>query len=435
MIIKRSLFARRFALLLSLCLVPVSLQAEEQQEYIAITKQGTSRIAIVIDRTGARPGPDLETAKAFDNTVRSALNFVGQFNLLPAPYGLQRDRFGVPVFSSLRPIGAEAYSGGAMSRIGMRPTFDMSVYDVQSGKLLLRRAYPGEPSQVRSSAYQFSSDLIELLTGRKCRLFGTKIVFVSNRSGFKEVYQCDFDGQNVVQLTTLKSISLTPTISPDGKYLAWTDYTSGRPDLHIRNLVERRTVTVSRPGVNITPAWRPGTDELAATLTIDGDQELFLIKPDGKISKRLTYSRGIDVSPTFSPDGSKFAFVSQRSGMPQIFVQDVDSGFARRLTFSGNYNTQPSWSPAGDKIAFSSLKNGEINIFTIKADGSGLQQLTGGSALNEYPSWSPDGSMIVFTSTRQGRRKVFMMNADGTNQRVLMQADGDQQQPSWSRTR
>jgi TolB protein len=415
-------------------LLPLMLRAEDIKEYITIRKQGSGRISIVLDKTAAKGGKESEWAKSLDGTINSGLDFTGLFNLLPAPLNIRNAQDGTINFSAIGSVGSDIYVTGSVTRKSGAPVLDMLVYD-SSGKQLLNKKYSGQEKQLREIGWQFCSDLIELLTGKKS-VFGTKIVFVSNRTGAKEIYMCDFDGQNIESVTSSKSISLTPAISSDGKYLAWTDYTSGKPDLYIRNLATRVTAAVKKPGVCIDPGWVPGTDECATTLSIDGDQEIYLIKADGTVSRRLTKSRGIDVSPTFSPDGSRMAFVSTREGRPQIFIQDLKGSTARRLTFSGNYNTQPAWAPAGDKILYSSMqKNGEINIFMINADGTGLLQLTSGTKDNEYPSWSPDGSMIAFSSSRQGRRKLFVMNADGTNQRMLLQMEGEQQQPCWSKIR
>jgi TolB protein len=415
--------------------IPCVTKAEEAKEYIAIRKQAAGRIALVLDKTAARGGKESEWARSLDAIMFGGLDFTGLFNLQSAPLNIRdaKDTGGAMInFPVLTSVGVEIYAGGSVSKKSGLVQLEMSVYDAFGSKLLLKKLYTGKETQLRSIGHAFCADLIELLTGRRS-VFGTGIVFVSNRSGFKEIYQCDFDGENITQLTSSRSISLTPSFSPDGQFLAYTDYTSGRPDLYIRRTLDGKTVAVRKSGVSIDPGWRGGTNECATTLSFEGDQEIYLIRSDGMISRRVTFSKGIDVSPSFSPDGSKMAFVSQRNGMPQIFVQDMSSGAVRRLTFSGNYNTQPSWSPKGDKIAYSTWqKNGEINIFTINADGTDLRQLTSGVKDNEAPSWSPDGSMIVFTSNRQGRKKLFVMNADGTNQRRLLQMEGDQQQPSWS---
>jgi TolB protein len=427
----RNSFVCLCIMLFGMLFVPFTLRAEEVGEYIAIRKEGASRISVVLDKTAADGSRQTEWARSLDATINKGLDFTGLFNLLPAPLNIRNAKDGTLNLASIASVGGDIYAGGSVTKKSGKPVLEMHVRDA-SGKPLLDRAYTAQESQLRDIGLRFCADLVELLTGKRS-VFGTKIVFVSNRTGNKEIYMCDFDGENVVQLTNSRSISLTPTVSPDGNYLAWTDYTSGKPDLYIKNLATGAKASVNKRGVSISPAWRPGTNTCATTLSYQGDQDIYLIRTDGSVERRLTNGGGIDVSPTFSPDGSKMAFVSTRQGGPQIFIQDLGSGQARRLTYSGTYNTQPSWSPSGDKILYSSMqKNGEINIFTIDVDGSGLMQLTSGSRNNEYPSWSPDGSMIVFSSTRDGRRKLYVMNADGTNQRPLLRMDGEQQQPSWS---
>jgi len=421
-------------LLWCLFLSPFLLHAEEQGEYIAIRKQGGGKIALVLDRASAKGGKESEWAKELDKTVKDGLIFSNLFSILPPPSNVRAGsdgKMGGVNFGALSSVGAEVYAGGAVSKKGGKVNLDMEVYDTFGTKLLLKKSYSGKEDQLRSMGHAFCADLIELLTGKKS-YFGSKIVFVSNKSGSKEVYQCDFDGQGVQQITSLRSISLTPVLSPDGRYLAYTSYTSGRPTLYIKNLADNKISSVAKNGVSVDPSWRNGS-EVATTLSFEGDQEIYLVRPDGGITRRLTNSKGIDVSPTFSADGRQMAFVSSRNGLPQIFIQDMQSGLTRRLTYSGRYNTQPSWSPSGNKIAYTTWeKTGEINIFVINADGSGLKRLTSGARENESPSWSPDGSMIVFTSNRQGGKKLYVMSSNGENQRRLLQVDGDQMQPSWS---
>lgn len=420
--------------LFGMLLFPYTLSAEENAQYIAIRKEGASRIAIILDNSTANGGIQSEWARSLDATIKGGLDFTGLFNLIPPPLNIRNPQDGALNLASIVSVGGDIYVGGSVSKKSGNPVLEMHVNDA-SGKPLLDRAYTGDETQLRDMGFRFCADLVELLTGKRS-VFGTKIVFVSNRTGYKEVFMCDFNGENIVQLTASKSLSLTPALSPDGKYLAWTDYSSGLSDLYIKNLSTGLKTSVKKQGVCIAPAWLSGTDKCATTLSFEGEQNIYLIRADGAVDRRLTRSRAIDVSPAFSPDGGRMAFVSTREGSPQIFIQDMGSGNAHRLTFSGTYNTQPAWSPSGNKILYTSMqKSGEINIFLINADGSGLLQLTRGSRVNEHPSWSPEGSMIVFSSNRQGTRKLYVMNADGANQRLLLRMDGEQQQPSWSGSR
>ncbi|MEI6651404.1 MAG: Tol-Pal system beta propeller repeat protein TolB [Chlorobiaceae bacterium] len=421
------------AVMIFLCF-SLPLLAAEGGEYIAIRKEGSGKIALALDKLNAPVKEESRLAQSLDTIIRDGLDFTGLFTMISPPLNVKdnssRDNV-VLNFGALDSVGAAVYAGGAVTNTSGSISLNMQVYDTSGAKLLLKKTYNGKQQQLRTIGHAFCADLVELLTGKKS-IFGSKIVFISNKTGFKEIYECDFDGHELRQLTNSHSISLTPVLSPDGRYLAYTGFSSGRPALYIRNLSDGKTLAVGKSGISIDPGWR-NSRELATTLSFEGDQEIYLIKADGAISRRLTFSKGIDLSPSFSPDGNKMAYVSDQNGLPQIFIEDLQSGQVNRLTFSGRYNTQPSWSPAGDKIAYTTWGNGgEIDIFTVNIDGSGLKQLTGNSGENESPSWSSDGRMIVFASNRKGSKKLYIMGSTGDSQRPLLQSDGEQMQPCWS---
>ena len=308
---------------------------------------------------------------------------------------------------------------------------DLRLFDTVKEQSLISKRYTGTEGQYRQMIRLFCSHVILQLTNKES-IFNTKIMFVSDGTGNKELYLCDFDGYNVEPFTEKQNIALFPSWSWDGRWVAYTSYKHGRPDLYIRHIRENRGAIVSKEGINTAPAWVPGKFQLAVTQSFSGDQEIYLLTGDGKMIKRLTHNRGIDTSPTFSPDGKSMAFVSKRSGSPQIYIKDINSGSTRRLTFQGNNNTQPDWSPNGDKICFTSMEGGRTDIMLINVDGSSQRQLTQNAGNNESASWSPDGNLIVFSSTREGKAKLYVMTAFGTDQRRLLNVPGAQTNPKWS---
>jgi len=308
---------------------------------------------------------------------------------------------------------------------------EIRLFDTFKQKMLIGKKYKGYINDQRRMVHRFCSEVIYRFTNTR-GVFDTQLAFISNGDGNKEIYICDFDGYKPKRFTHNKSITLSPSWSSDGKWMAYTSYVKGQPDLYIRHIIDKRGTIVSKEGLNSSPAWVPGRFALAASMSFSGDPEIYLLTGNGKIIRRLTHSRGIDVSPAWSPDGKKMAFVSKRSGTPQIHIMDLDSGRVKRLTFQGKYNTQPEWSPKGGKIAYSAMENGETNIYVVDTEGKHPVQLTHGTGNNESPSWSPDGSLITFSSTREGPARIYMMNAFGTDQRRLLVMKGQQTNPNWS---
>jgi TolB protein len=407
-------------------------------DYIDISKPFLRKIPLAIplfkNETGTAEAARLSESAA--DLLSASLEFTGYFQILDRQaflFNPQSDGILTPQinFANWTVIGAELLITGLYEENNGKIAMELRLFDTFKGQRILGKKYSGKTVDQRRIIHRFCSEVIQYLTGSR-GVFASKIAFVSTGSGNKEIYSCDFDGYGSQQLTRNHSITLFPAWSSDGRYLAYTSYKLGKPDLFIKNLAEVQETSIAKKGINITPAWVPGKFELAATLSFSGDQEIYLLTGSGKIIKRLTTMQGSDISPSWSPDGKKLAFISNRSGNPQVYIQDMVSGKVKRLTYEGNYNTQPSWSPRGDKIAYASFNDNQHNISVIDVEGRQPLQLTYESGDNEAPSWSPDGSLIVFSSTREGPSRIYVMTASGADQRRLLVLNGEQTNPKWS---
>jgi TolB protein len=409
----------------------------DKYDYIDINNPSLKKVPIAIPffKPVSGNGSESETAQTGATLLSDTLSFTGYFKILDRGSFLVDARqldVAAPVFKGWTAVGAELLVTGSVALNNPQIEMELRLFDTYNERQLLGRKYTGNVKDTRVMIRRFCNEIMGLLTG-STGLFESKIVYISSGSANKEVYICDFDGYNPTQITHNQSINLSPAVSYDGKWVAYTSYSKGKPDLFIQNISDKRTSVVDKKGMGISPAWVPGRSELSASLSFSGDPEIYLLTGTGKVINRLTDSPGIDVSPTWSPDGNKMAFVSRRGGTPQIYVQNMNSGQAERITFQGNNNTQPEWSPKGDKIVYTALeKGGGFNICLLGVDGKGLMQLTRGQGDNESPSWSPDASMIAFSSTREGTSRIYVMTAYGADQRRLMSTSGQQSEPKWS---
>ena len=196
-------------------------------------------------------------------------------------------------------------------------------------------------------------------------------------------------------------------------------------------------VKTNRAGRPLTQSQTPAlkaNGKIAFVSRRDGNDEIYVMNPDGSNQTNLTNNSADDYAPAWSPEGAKIAFVSNRNGNSQIFVMNADGSDPVQLTFDGfSYPGSLSWSPDGTKIAFcaSWSQNFASDIFIINSDGSPLTRLTNATDDLDFSfdtSWSPDGTRIVFDRGFFSA-DLYVINADGSNETILT-TDG--WSPYWS---
>lgn len=405
--------------LLSVMLTPA--QAVQAKIYIDISSPFMEKIPIALSRPvlSRDTYENRQVARKLTSTLKSDLIFYGFFSVFDSTHDLGQDKLDYRVDTQMERQGETSL------------TVILKLIDLSSHSMLMGRKYLGTINDLRKMAHRFSNEIVMTITG-KPGLSLSRVLFVSKQARKSEVFSADFDGMNIRQETWQKSIVMSPRYSPDGRFITFTSFRSGRPCLYLKNLQTGKIVRLtSYKGLNMSPAWAPSGQRLAVTLSKAGSPDIYIIGLNGRVLKRLTWGPGINCSPSFSPDGKRLVFVSDRSGSPQLFIMDLGSGKTRRLTFSGSYNTDPQWSPAGDRITYVSRLGGRFQVFTISPDSGNPAQLTF-EANNENPSWSPDGRQILFSSTRnKGKKCLYVMYANGQNQRLLINYGQSDYFPFW----
>jgi TolB protein len=303
------------------------------------------------------------------------------------------------------------------------------------------RVYHGATQEevVRQFAHQFADEIIARLSGGVPGIASTQISYVSTRSGNKEIWAMDYDGANQHQLTSLRSISLTPRWSPDAGRIAFTCYPTAGAILSAQICMYSMLTgkMISWPhyrGTNSSPAWSPDGGKLMFMSSMYGNPELFVADADGGHVKRLTFAVGASTSAAWNPKtGQQVAFVSDRGGTPQLYTMDADGGDVQKVSLPDmGYVIDPAWSPNGQLLAFSWRRpNGNYDLYVMDIASHALVELTRDAGRNERPSWAPDGRHLVFESTRTGTRQIWSMLADGTNARELT-TQGQSESPNWS---
>lgn len=291
------------------------------------------------------------------------------------------------------------------------------LFSVAQGREIRKKRFEDNKEAYRYIVHDIANDIIKTLTG-DMGIYRTKVAFVKEIEGAKEICMSDFDGHNEIQLTNNGSINISPSVSPDGEYIYFTSYIDDEPRLYRLTIDNNEIKPIAKyQGINAAPAVSPDGKHIACVLSKDGNSEIYLLDTNGKIKRRLTKNWAIDSSPTWSPDGKEIAFTSDRSGSPQIYIMDNEGLNVRRLTYQGGYNDSPCWSPRGDRIIFVS-RRGKFSVCSIDITGKDFQVLSN-IGNNENPHFSPDGNHVIFSSNRLGPVELYMMDLFGNNQKRL----------------
>jgi TolB protein len=440
---------RRFLerMLVFVLLLLLGRSAMAQDWFRIGTGLGEAKPRVAIADFAARSDAAKSRAALFTQIVRDDIEFSGVLEV-PSPSFYPPQSPTVPAELKYAvwtepPNNANLVAFGNLSETTAEVAVEAWLYDLRSptAQAVIGKVYRGGPTdlQVRKFAHQFADEIIGKLSGGVPGIAATQIAFVSSRSGSKEIWVMDYDGTNQRQLTSLKSISLTPRWSPDLSRIAFTCFApaGGVTSAQICMYSMDTGKLVSFPrfrGTNTTPAWSPDGTQVVFSSSMSGNPELFICDVNGGRPKRLTIANGASISPSWNPKtGQSIAFVSDRGGFPQLYLMNADGTSTTKLDLPDmGYVIDPAWSPNGQLLAFSWRRpSGNYDIYVMEPATLRLLELTRDQARNERPSWAPDGRHIVFESTRGGTRQIWTMLADGSQPHQLT-ATGHNESPNWS---
>ena len=344
------------------------------------------------------------------------------------------DWSGPPVNANDLAFGYTAVQDGKLVLFGW--LFNTNAQDVTSAQVIGKLYFgPLTADGAKKVARDFAADILQQFGAKS--LSGTKIYFVSDRSGAKEIWSMDYDGSHQQRLTQYNSTSSMPAVSPDGKLFAFTTYAGGNPQIRIHSVETGRRMPFYNPVSSVveTPEFTPDGKQLLFATALNGWVQICIAGTDGGNFRRISNVRAIEVSPKVNPKtGTDMLFISGRGGRQQLWHMNLDGTDMQQFTTGEGDVANPSWSPNGQQIAFAWTRGyepGNFNIFVMDVATRKPVQLTQGSGRNENPWWAPDGVHLVFTSKRGNSTQIYTMLSDGTNVQQLT-TQGNNIQPVWA---
>jgi TolB protein len=165
-------------------------------------------------------------------------------------------------------------------------------------------------------------------------------------AGNSEIYRVRLDGSRSEKIIEGYGIQVSPSVSPDGKRIAFVSNRGGSPQVYVRDLGGRADLRVSRAGgYSTSPSWSPAGDRIAFTSQSGGKFSIYTVKTDGSDQQLLASEDGDCTDPSFSPDGRYVVYTFQKKGYSELKIISADGRWGKSL-FSGLSGVgSPAWSP------------------------------------------------------------------------------------------
>ena len=273
------------------------------------------------------------------------------------------------------------------------------------------------------------------------------IIFTSRRWWNYDIFIADVYGGHMTHLTKNKWLDFNPAISNDGSKLAFVSDRDGNREIYALDLIwmdgytqwEGRNLTniTQTAGHDWTPKFSPTNEKILFTTYFPAtdNYDVFIMNADGSDKQNLTNSPYYEKHPQFSPDGSFIIFQAWQKGKMEIFFSNLLDGNIINLTRNtASHDIIPqgnAFSPDEQEIVFTSERDGNRNIYIMNTDGTNQIQLTDHSAADYEPVYSPDGLSIIFTSERDGNKEIYIMNNNGLNLKNLSNNPADDWNPRY----
>jgi hypothetical protein len=178
--------------------------------------------------------------------------------------------------------------------------------------------------------------------------------------------------------------AIDPSVSPDGRRVAFTTNHRGTTYLMIADAVSSPDVTGVHAIANtrvlvpsarfdqaFTPRWAPDGRHLAySSWERGGYRDVRIVDTFDGSFVHVTHDRAIDGDPVFSPDGRWLYFHSDRTGVTNVYAYEIATGRLKQVTnvIHGAYQPEPS--PDGKSLAYVGYTHSGYDVFIMALDES-----------------------------------------------------------------
>ena len=355
------------------------------------TRDGVEQIYYIQSNGTGTTGVDLSGFSNIDPSYNPASNVIAFSSNRTGSYDIYTINDDGSGFARVTQTGRDAIESSWVSNTSIafasRSNATKSIYTINSDGTSLNR--------VTYSAIDDGSP--------QANPAGTRIIYDSTRNKHRVVMSCLSTGIPINRLTENSPESFCPAFDRTGELFAFcSDRGNGKINIYKTGSdlnIGTATAITDNECVNWQPTWSPDSSQLAFSMNINGNFQIYKINADGTGQTRLINDLYDCTFPSWKYDkeqvNERIIYMSDESGSYQIYSMETDGSNQIRITSSG-VNIWPSVSPDGAKIAFASNRDGgEFKLYVMNADGSS-DVAVGNHVVSSPITWSPDSTRVAF---------------------------------------
>jgi eukaryotic-like serine/threonine-protein kinase len=311
------------------------------------------------------------------------------------------------------------YPGGTARRIitdlngysGLSLSMDSSAFVTTRSESVVNIFMQPRDDATRAQQNTFGAATNDGWSGMGWTLEG-RIVYSSSASGHPDIWTMDADGKNQKQLTRdLGSNFFGLSVSPDGRYIAFTSLRAGNAHIWRIDADGRNPKQLTNGDWDGFPVFLPDGQWLSYRSIVSGKETSLKISAEGGEPMQLDspYQDIVGISP----DGRLTAYIppADQSNKKRIAVARSEGGEAIRI-FDLPSEARPrrmQWSADGRALTYMISRGRADNIWSQPIDGSPPTQLTDfKTSFIHCFAWSRDGKQLAMARGTETKDVVLI---------------------------
>ncbi len=201
-----------------------------------------------------------------------------------------------------------------------------------------------------------------------------------------------------------------PALSPDGSRLAFISDRSGTNELWVtrRDGSEPLRLTDFGGAGLGAPAWFPDGRRIAFEVQRDGHAAIYTVESEGGTLQPLTDAEGYDVAPRPSRDGYWVYFGSDRTGTWQVWKVPTEGGPPVQVTTDKGFAAMES--PDGATLYFT--RYFEPGLWARPVEGGPVRLVTDRLSALDWGNWAATEAGLFWVDRTEAEARVLRLDPE-----------------------